>query len=336
MIGQGPIFSNLRARMLTAIPDTAVASFRSQQTIGDWLQNGAFIATACTKKEVILEVGPADYASATLTECENLLNHCLEHLQEMVCARNDTRLRSQAWAIVTSYYFGFFSASAFLRLIGHPIVFLTAEQLKRLQALASATVRPGQGAFRFEITRQISVTRTEVAIRHTDKVHEATWKAALGILDQLNHDPLLVKSPAEALLYDSLCTHILFPNYDSFQWPSMVRNRANYRPGFMYQLHNPPFNFPKLFEAWRGASASDVNQILQACLSRCGANRNDFLHHSDLMLNVATTLFLLTRELYAELVARRRIDRRWEDQRAQYVTRMKVPEHQYETIFATA
>ncbi|MGA2177681.1 MAG: hypothetical protein ABSH38_22125 [Verrucomicrobiota bacterium] len=322
--------------MLTAIPDSAVASFRDGRTVGDWLQNGVFFVTACTRREISLETNPIDYGSVVLTECENLLNHCLEHLQEMVCLRNDTRLRSQAWAIVTAYYFGFFAASAFLRLIGQPIVFLTAEQLKRLQTLASATARPGQGAFRFEITKQLSLTRTEIAISHTDRVHEATWKSALSTLDQLNRDPQLTKSAAEALLYDSVCSQILFPYYDSFQWPSMVRNRANYRPGFMYQLHNPPFNFSKLFEVWRGASASDLHQILQTCLSRCGANRHEFLQHTDLMLSVASIVFLLARELYVELLRRRRIDRRWEDQRAKYITRMKVADKEYELFFASA
>jgi hypothetical protein len=336
MIAQGAIFANLRTRMLTTIPDSVVASFRDGRTIGDWLENGVFVVTACTRREILLETSPIEYGSILLTECENLLNHCLEHLQEMVCLRNDTRLRSQAWAIVTTYYFGFFATSAFLRLIGQPIVFLTAEQLKRLQTLASAAVRPGQGAFRAEITRHVSLTRIEIAIRQTDKIHEATWKSALSTLDQLNRNPQITKSAAEVLLYDSVCTQILFPYYNSFQWPSMVRNRANYRPGFMYQLHNPPFNFSKHFEVWRGASASDLHQILQACLGRCGANRNDFLHHTDLMLNVATIVFLLARELYVELMRRRRIDRRWEDQRAKYISRMKVADKEYEPLFAAA
>jgi len=336
MIGQGAIFANLRAQMLTAIPETALASFRDDGTIGDWLEHGSFVATSCTKREIILEVGPADYGSAALTECENLLNHCLEHLQEMLCLSDDARQRSQAWAIVTTYYFGFFSASAFLRLIGQPIVFLTTEQLKRLQSLASASAKPGQGAFRFEISRPISVTRTEIAIRQTDKVHEATWKAALGILDQLNRDPMLAKSPAEALLYDSVCSPVLFRHYGSFQWPSMVRNRANYRPGFMYRLHDARFNFPKLFEVWRHASASNVHRILQNCLLRCGASHDDFAHHADLMLHVAATIFLLVRELYCELLKRRRIDRRWEHQRTKYFNKMRVPEEEYAPLFASA
>ncbi len=332
MISQGAIFSHLRAQMLSAIPDQTVASFRDDSTIGDWLKNGTFIVTSCTKKKILIEASPIDYGRIVLTESENLMNHCLEHLQEMITLGNDERLRSNAWAIVTAYYFGFFASSAFLRLIGQPVVFLTADQLNRLKILAGATERPGQGSFLFQVTKQISLTRAEISISQTEKVHEATWKLALGRLDQLNRDPLVTKSLAEANFYDSVCSRILFPHYSSFQWPSMVRNRANYRPGFMYRLDKTACNFPRFFEAWRSASRTDVHRVFQTCFSKCSANRDDFARHSDLMLNVSTVLFLLARALYSELMDRRKTDRRWENQRKHYGRQMRVPDQEFETL----
>jgi len=334
MIAQGAIFSHLRTQMLNSIPEDAVASFRSDQTIGDWLQDGTFVVTSCTKKEILIEASPIDYGGVVLIECENLLNHCLEHFQEMICLRSDERVRSHAWAIVTAYYFGFFAASAFLRLIGQPVVFLTTDQLRRLPTLAGSTEKPGQGAFHFQITSQISITRTEITIRQTDKVHEATWKLALGHLDQMNRDPLLAKSPLEADFYDSVCSKLLFPQYKNFQWPSMVRNRANYRVGFMYTLHNAPVNFSRCLDAWRKTSRSDVHRTLQTCLRKCSTNKDDFAHHTDLMLNIGTALFLLARALYAELLDRRKSDRRWENQRNHYRRQMQVPPQDYEALLS--
>lgn len=318
--------------MLNSFPQETVASFRDDCTVGDWLQSGTFIVTSCTKKEVLIEASLVDYAAVVLTETENFMNHCFEHLQEMLSLGNDERLRSNAWGLVTAYYFGFFASSAFLRLIGRPVVFLTTEQLNRLKALASAPQRPGQGAFLFRVTKLISVTRAEISISQTEKVHEATWKLALGLLDQLNHDPSLSKSPAEANFFDSICSKVLFRYYSNFQWPSMVRNRANYRPGFLYRLGKPPWNFPRLFDPWRSATRTDIHRVFQTCLHRCATDRDNFAHHSDLMLNVSTILFLLVRALYAELLDRRRTDRRWENQRKHYCRQMGVPAQEFKTV----
>jgi hypothetical protein len=336
MIAQGAIFSHLRAQMLNSFPEETVAPFRDDATIGDWLENGAFIVTSCTKKEVLIEASPTDYAAIVLTETENLMNHCFEHLQEMIALGCDGRLRSNAWAIVTAYYFGFFASSAFLRLIGQPVVFLATSQLNRLKILAGATEKPGQGAFRFQVTRNISVTRAEISVTQTEKVHEATWKLALGLLDRLNHDPLLTKSPAEANFYDSVCSRVLFPQYANYQWPSMVRNRANYRPGFMYRLQNDAALFSRLFDPWRSATRADIHRLFQTCLRRCEYDRDSFSHHTDLMLNVSTVLFLLARALYNDLLDRRKTDRRWEHQRRRYGRLMGVPKRQFEALLPPA
>ncbi|HAO80389.1 MAG TPA: hypothetical protein DCQ92_15755 [Verrucomicrobia subdivision 3 bacterium] len=332
MIAQGAIFSRLRVQMLDAIPENAVASFQNKGTLGDWLNTGTFVVTSCTRREVLIEASPIDYGGVVLTECENLLNHCFEHLQEMVCLTSDERIRSNAWGIVTAYYFGFFSASAFLRLVGQPVVFLTTEQLRRLMTLAGSTEKPGQGAFHFQITNQISVTRAELAVRQTDKIHESTWKTALGCIDELNRDPSLTKSAAEANFYDTVCSRFLFTRYNNFHWPSMIRNRANYRPGFAYRLHSKPLNFSQSFDVWRKADHADIHRILQNCLRKCNANADEFVYHANLMLNVGTAFFLLARALYAELLARRKTDRRWETQRTSYCRQMKVPAQEFKLL----
>lgn len=322
--------------MLNSIPESAVANFQSSKTIGDWITEGTYVVTSCTRKEIIIEADYSGYGSVLLLECENLLNHCIEHIDEMICLRNDERIRSQAWAVVTAYYFGFFAASAFLRLVGRPISFLTTEQLRALQVLASAPQRPGQGAFGFSITRLVSLTRVEVSLRQSDKVHEATWKSALGLVDTLNQDPALTKTPAEALLYDSICSGVLFGRYKNFQWPSLVRISANYRPGFMYRLQRSPLSFSKLFDVWRDTTAADIHQKVQKCWRRCKADPENFTHHADLMLNVAIVVFLITRELYSDLLSRRKADRRWEDQRRNYIRCLNLAGNDYQSLLRAA
>src|SRR5438045_6621020 len=132
MIARGAVFAALRSTMLQNVGSDVHAGLESERTIGKWLQVGAFVVPNCTKRLVTLHASRDDYAVTLLSEVENLLNHCLEHIQEMLCTAGDTRDRSQGWAIVTVYYLGFFAASAMLRLIGRPIVVLTREQLDTL------------------------------------------------------------------------------------------------------------------------------------------------------------------------------------------------------------
>src|SRR5439155_2916612 len=116
---------------------------------------------------------PIDFASILLVEVENLLNHCFEHLQELLCFAADTRQRSDAWAAVTAYYLGFFSASALLRLLGKPVTFLNRDQLRALQHLAGSGQQPNQGAFEVTLGNPLSATHREITLVRSDKVHEA-------------------------------------------------------------------------------------------------------------------------------------------------------------------
>src|SRR5204863_9773185 len=147
MIGRGALFAALRERMLLNTPAGRQATFNSRLGVSDWITNGTYLVQGCTRTMVTLHINHADFASASFSEVENLLNHCLEHLQELACKYTDARRRSEAWATVASYYLGFFSASVLLHLVGQPIVFLTREQLADLQALAGSSEKPGQGAF---------------------------------------------------------------------------------------------------------------------------------------------------------------------------------------------
>jgi hypothetical protein len=332
MIGRGALFAALRDRMLLNTPVGREATFNSRLGVADWITNGTYLVQGCTRTMVTLHISHADFASASFSEVENLLNHCLEHLQELACKYTDTRRRSEAWATVAAYYLGFFSASVLLHLVGRPIVFLSREHLADLQGLAGSLEKPGQGAFEFRIGAPVSAIYIELLVTKTEKIHEATWKKVLSLIDSLRNDPAVIMQADEADFYDSLCTHAFYAYGISYDWPSSVRNQANYRPGFAYRLYNPEFTFNRFLEPWRLGTSNDVYETFRNTYLRCNGARDVFSNRAEMMLNVSVILYLIARELYQDLVSRRLTDLRWEQQRNVYRRKMAFPSADFEGL----
>jgi hypothetical protein len=325
MIARGGVFAELRSRMLSAFPNGTQALFHAEATLGDWIETGTFTVKSCSKRYVELNGSEIDFANRAMLEVENLTNHCFEHVRELICFRTDASHRSDAWAAVTAYYLGFFSAAALLRLIGSPIAFVNRQQLQILQTLAGSARAPNPGALKFELGQSVSVTHREIRLVPAEKIHEATWKTALQIIDQLNRDPKVSKHPDEADFYDSLCTSAFrFPGI-GFDWPSYVRVRANYRPGHAYKLRANHIGVVRTIEYWRKADAADVFSVVRSAHVRCAADTSALTNQVTMMMNVSFAVFLIVRALYQELLLRRPIDRRWEKARAQY--RDRFPAH---------
>jgi hypothetical protein len=325
MIPRGVIFRELRSRMVSHFPDESKSVFRDSGTVGEWLTTGSLSVTKCSKKEVIFEAPQVEFASILLTEIENFLNHCFEHLQELGCVSYDERVRSQAWNTVTAYYFAFFSGSALLRLLGCPVLFLKREQLSSFATmLGGGVASPHQGSFELVRTKAVSATYSEFRLRTTSKIHEATWINLLNLFDGLRRHPPAADAK-EALFYDSLCTKLLFPHYLNFEWPASIRNRANYRPGFAYKLQTGRSPSFKLIEDWARMEPPEATRIIDDAVTACRSDIGNFDCHVRLMIAVGTSLFLLARELYSELLARKGLDRRWEQTRRVYRKKMVFP-----------
>jgi hypothetical protein len=317
------------------IPDGAVASYQAEATLGDWLRNGAFTVSACSRRSILLEASQVDFASVLLVEVENLLNHCFEHVQELACACSDQRQRSDAWVAVTAYYLGFFSASALLRLLGRPIAFIDRASLAALQRFVGAAQRPGQGAFEIIVGNPLSVTHREVSLAPSEKIHEATWKSTLRVLDTLRRNPAISKAADEADFYDSLCTNAFCASGVGFDWPSFVRNRTNYRPGCAYKLARNTVEAQKRLMRWRDVGTADVFSTVRALHRECTSSTAEFANHLGMMITVGVSLFVLLRSLYAELLARRKSDKRWERQRERYRKEMGIGEDEFSAVVAT-
>jgi hypothetical protein len=322
MIPRGTIYSELRSKMVGNFPEGSKAIFGDSTTVGEWLSTGSLVVKSSTKTRVIFEAPIVEFGSSLLTEIENLLNHCFEHLQELGCASQDKRVRSEAWNTVTAYYFAFFSASALLRLLGRPVVFLSRDQLQSFPKMLGSGIAPSQGAFHIVFVSSISATHAEFSLHPTSKVHEATWQRLLGLFDDMYRNLSPRPDANEALFYASLSTKLLFPQYVNFQWPSAVRNRANYRPGYAYKLQTARGPNLKLISEWAQAESQDASKVLETALAACRSDVENFTNHVQLMTAVGTSLFLLARELYSDLLTRKSLDKRWEHNRRSYMKSM--------------
>lgn len=322
MIPRGTIYSELRSKMVGNFPEGSKAVFGDSTTVGEWLSTGSLVVKTSTKSKVTFEAPVVEFGSSLLTEIENLLNHCFEHLQELGCASQDKRVRSEAWNTVTVYYFAFFSASALLRLLGRPVVFLSRDQLQSFPKMLGSGIAPNQGAFEVVFVSSISSTHAEFSLHPTNKVHEATWQHLLGLFDNMHRNLSPKPDAREVLFYASLSTRVLFSQYVNFQWPSSVRNRANYRPGYAYKLQTARSPNFKLISEWAQNESQDATKVLEAALGACRSDVANFRNHVQLMTAVGTSLFLLARELYSDLLKRKTLDKRWEHNRRSYMKGM--------------
>src|SRR5262249_30756055 len=135
--------------------------------------------------------------------------------------------------------------------------------------------------------------------------------------------------------YASITTTSLFRYYRSYEWPSLVRTAANYRPGFAYRViqgqriarSNEPL------EAWRETIPCDVVPLLQDSVRRCSSSGDvPFCDQIRLLHDVAQCLVLLARSLYWDLLNRRAIDRRWEQRRRQFRAGMAFNSDSFDLI----
>jgi hypothetical protein len=195
MIPRGLIYSELRSQMVQNFPGETKAIFRSKSTLAEWLLGGSLVVTSCNTSQVTFEAPEMEYGSILLTEAENFLNHCFEHLQELGCFCLDSRVRSEAWNAVTTYYLAFFSAATLLRLLGRPVLFVTKNYLSAFATVSGSSGYPRQGTFQLRRMKSISATIAEYRLKSTQKVHEATWIGVLGLLEQLNHTPKFNSDP---------------------------------------------------------------------------------------------------------------------------------------------
>jgi hypothetical protein len=327
---QGPIYYGLRAKVLENFPKETRATLENHLSFGQWLKEGMFTVDSVTKRGFVLRAAPQDVASALLTDVELYSNHCFEQIQEIICFANDERLRSDAWNVVTIYYFSYFAANMFLRLIGEPVIFLKREYVSDLVKVSPTPAptsgnRPAAGTYYLQKGKDISASQTEYELKVSNKKpHEATWK---NFFDYINSscDNSNSNDATELLIYKTLTTTSLFKVYQDYEWPSIIRSKANYTPGYAYKLLESQYmaKTKRATKEWKALDISMVDDILFKALRSCSpSDKTEYSDHVRFLHHTGQTIFIIARQLYLELIERRTIDPRWEQMRTNFREKM--------------
>lgn len=325
MIERGPIYSSVLRDVLRTFSDDFTVPLGTTRSVGDWLVHGAFQVQSYSSKKIDIEASKSDFNSYAFGEIELLRNHCLEQFYEMACAFQDARPRSDAWQLVTTYYFGFFAAHQFLRLIGRPVLYLDKNRLSFLNKLAVIGVGSKSvtaGSFLLFESAQISATQSLYSLVRMERIHEDTWKEVFAYLKTKLSILSKGESSSESLLYSLISTKSVESVMGRMDWPSVVRTRANYRAGVAYRLIDKiaPARMKRNLERWSAQSNSKcVGFLAGSCISCLSGGELEIERAGKLMLDVCMSIFVFSNVIYKDLLERRRFDRRWESRRKSFV-----------------
>lgn len=334
----------IRSDLLSTFERGCDASLKRRLTFNDWLLNGTgnYSVTSIGNNDITISASSIDLSSAFLTDIELLFNHCFEHLQELIVYHTDNKPRSDAWNVVTLYYFSFFTAQIFSRLIGSPIVYIGPQQINNLKIISGvAGSRLGAGAYRIEKLTDLASSMTEYRLKKTNnsKIHEATWISLFSYLESKINTNIMLSLPEEVLFYKLITTNVLHEMYDGYSWPSVIRTKANYRPGFMYRNvdNNIKAKTKGLLNPWIDLNKmSELNKLLSSSVAACRDEEIvSFSNHVQLLHGVSQSIFLLCRQLYSELLDRSDINKIWELHRTSYVKNMSCPEGKFLKLIQT-
>lgn len=286
----------------------------------DWLLNSPYNVVATTQSGITLEAPTEDFSSVFMTDVELLLDHCYEQLVELICFEEDLRPRSVAWHIVTWYYFGFFAASALLRLIGRPVMYLDKERLIVLKQLAPPNAKIRSGTYTFERTADLSLTHSEYQLSHSpEHVHEKTWRTWIGLIRTKLAASSAANPPTDLHIFASLVPPSTLPD----DWPSRFRNNSNYVPGYAYQaVHKTrPIKIQNQLRALRGHQLSDLfTSLANSSKTPQQLKQEDQFLNVALLAQASCTIFSLVIELHKDLSALRKIRCQGRGKREKFVS----------------
>ncbi len=313
--------------MLATFPAASWAPYQPRRTLAEWLDAGTFTVISATSRAFRLNVAHDDFSSCVLTDSEALLNHCLEHQNELIRFSDAHRACSDAWAIVTLYYFGFFSAQLFLRLVGSPVLFLDKAFVKKLMEMAPlGSTSPHAGAYWVSSITPVSASHSEIVVeksQHTT-IHDLTWSRSFELIRGLVKQYRGTGKAEEVTLFDALADDL--PQFRSRggQWPASVRAAANYRPGFAYQAVDNAIvgNVSAAVGSWRTLTSAEFPGHVDNTRLRAKDSLAVFGEAVCHLGSVSAGLFLVSAGLLEELSQRRKRDSRWNRARLRFETRV--------------
>ncbi|UWR66224.1 hypothetical protein K4L02_08380 [Phaeobacter inhibens] len=141
--------------------------------------------------------------------------------------------KSAAWFVIRSYYAGFYSAHAFLRLFGRTCTNLDGAELVKLKEAASAFGQPPPGKGFYKI--KISGNQQNLEFEKLKNSHEDTWATLYKLLGELREAAATVAAPKMSrdktvqMLSDLRETMSCNGRFENGNYLSFVRNQVQYR-----------------------------------------------------------------------------------------------------------
>lgn len=335
MIEKKGIYSDLRRRSLEFFPAGSFSTYNQQNTFQQWLLYGNYTVKYSTNSEIVFEANKEDIASVFLVELENYSNHSYEHLLELFTCQFSKNQRSDAWNVVTGYYFGFFLVQSLLRILGNPVIYIPTKFLSVAQQLSSMSGGfPKGGTFVLKKEEDLSATQSLFSLKQTRrKIHEGSWHQLMIILKSSTDSIKNIGycDNKEFLFYSLIATNKLFKYYTNYEWPSSIRNKCNYNPGYSYKLliNKTICKSKNIIKKWEELDYSGLVNLLDASVKNCNDNIDT---HVNLMFTISLSLFSLNKELYLELLTRRHIDKRWEGARRKFLKTLTPKDKSYPFI----
>lgn len=319
MIPQGTGWQYLRALSLDAIPHGTRVYHTTAIPLHEWRTRGAFRVSTCSKKLIKLETVGPEIGGALLADGEHLLDHAAEQHAVVHDAVVAADWHSPAWTLVSLYYWAFFSVLALTRLTGRSVWFLDRGALSQLRTLAGAAEQPGAGALDLSLEGYLTGLTREVTLRPTGaQLHDAVWMAARRLVEGIFQHSDQNVNGLEYRLWWSLKR---VADCWGADWPSKLRNIANYRPGSVYRevvrreridtmkhiRKSAPFVFEEIIEGLED-SAIAIRPKMQPM--------DEIMLSSRLLGLFSIALAAVAQTLHSDLIGRQSGDPRWSNLRA--------------------
>jgi hypothetical protein len=287
----------------------------------DWRSHGAFTVSSCTKTRVVLETSGVEIGTALLVDAEYLLDHAAEHQAHIHDAVTLAPWHSPAWAVVTTYYWAFFSVLALTRLTGRTVWFLDRIALTNLRTLAGTTLQPGAGAMYLSVEPYLTATTRAVVLRPSKvQLHEAVWTETQRLIsDVFAHSD----QNGDAIEYRLWWALKRSGDLLGANWASTLRNAVNYRPGCGYRevIRRGQID---MIRHIRQRTPATLNNLIEAfeneviAIPKGVAPAEDVKLFSRLLGFYAVVMARITEALHAELLDRQGGDQRWRSLRSEF------------------
>lgn len=307
--------------MLDYYPDIPFDRAPGRVTFAEWLAQGYF--TPNPPKS--FNANRSDILTSLFWEVELFQNHAVEQFIELVSLRPPGQIRSHAWGCVTLYYLAFFLAQAFVRLVGKPTLFVSPRLAGELEQKTGLKLNPGSYCIQVQAHSSASTSDYTMKVLK-QKHHDAIWVAVTTLVESATQQNL---KGDEALMFDYLLQKGLRKYYDNaVTWPSNIRNKTNYLPGFAYTLANGKNVIQSLNFIGRWAN----------CHTDPGVSRRiwspeplaaDLNSHVRILHDFTFTLYLLVRTLYGTFLARRQVDRTFEKGRMALLKKVQLDQAEF-------